>query len=259
MPAIIVSRINFESNRYRIDLGQLADVFPHIKEGKEVKLYLIEVRNERDKLVKRFKPFKEVTLNIGKYWSTNKYKPCLELSEDIVSRLNIGENYRVTIVLITYDGKPFLPLEIKCIGYDSERVFEYFSKIEAELLSLIFEQSELNEAASSLWDAYFRLEENDVEGARTALRNSLEVLKKELLPKLTVPEKSEESKTFLNKLEKLVASLQDFLHYGGPHPGPAPRTTTEMILSLSIELIKYLAKSIETKVISFQEMKPNVS
>ncbi len=128
--------------------------------------------------------------------------------------------------------------------------FEYFSKIEADLISLSLEQPTLNEAISYLWDAYFRLEENNVEGARTFVRNSLEVLGKKLVPKIKVVE---ESKDFPQRVGKLIKELTDFVHYGGPHPGPAPRTTTEMIISVTTELIRYFAKAIENKVISFEE------
>jgi len=234
-------------------LGELTSVFPHITREKEAKLYLIELRNENNKLVKRFKPFKEVTLNTGEYWHapTKKWNPCLELSEDIVSRLNMGVNYRVTIALITYDRKPFLPLEIKCVGYDSERIFEYLSKIETNLLSLIFEHGELNEAVSYLWDAYFRLEENDIEGARTSIRKALdEVIRKELIPKIKVIDEVED---FPKRLENLVKGLIELVQYGGPHRGPAPKTTTEMIIAISIKLIEYLARAFETKVISLKE------
>jgi len=252
MPAVILSSVNFENNRYYIDLSELVNVFPQIIEDKNGRLYLIEVRNERDKLVKRFKPFKELELKTATYWyePTKKWIPCFELPEDVVSRFNIGKSYRVATILISYDGRPLLPLEIKCVGYGSERVPEYFSKIEADLISLSLEQPTLNKAISYLWDAYFRLEENDVEGARTSVRNSLDVLRKELVPKIKV---IEELEFFPQRVSGLIKELTEFVHYGGPHPGPAPRTTTEMIISVTTELIRYFAKAFENKVISFEE------
>ena len=99
-------------------------------------------------------------------------------------------------------------------------------------------------------DAYLRLEENDIEGARTSIRKSLDILKADLVTKIEVVA---EAKDFPQNLKKLINGLREFVQYGGPHPGPAPRTTTEMILSMSIELIKYLAKAIESKVISLKE------
>jgi hypothetical protein len=252
MPVIMVSDVKFENNRYRIDLHELVDIFPHISEGKNWKLYLIEVRNEKDKLVKRFKPFKELELKTIKYWDL-RTQCYLDLPADVASQFNIGKDYRVVTILTAYDGRPFLPLELKYVGYGSERVFEYFSKIEAELLLLSLEQPLLNKATSYLWNAYFRLEENDIEGARTSVRNSLEVLGKELVDEIKVIEKSEESESLPQKLEKLIKDLTEFMHYGGPHPGPTPRSTTEMVILMVIELIRYLAKALESRVISLRK------
>jgi len=252
MPIVMISSINFKDSRYYIDLDELVSVFPHIDGSKNIKLYLVELRNETGKLVKRFKPFKELELKTATYWneSTKKLVPCIDLPEDVVSRFNIGKNYQVTIILSTYDEKPFLPLEIKHIGYGSEKVVEYFSKIEANLLSLSLEQPIFNNAISYLWDAYTRLEESDIEGARTSVRNSLQVLKDEFVPKIEVVE---EAKDFPKNLKDLITQLTEFVHYGGPHPGVAPRTTTEMIILITIELVKYLAKSLESGVISLRE------
>jgi hypothetical protein len=251
MPAIISSAIHFSEKGYCIDLNDLVKIFPHIEENKILKFYVVELRNEEGKLIKRFKPFKELKLKTGEYYSTswNKFLPCLVIPENVASRLNIGDNYRITIVVTAYDGKPFLPFEFKLIGYDSERVFECFSRIEAGLLSLSLEEPLLNMAVSYLWDAYVRLEENDVEGARTSVRNSLYVIRDELVPRIEVVE---EAKDFPKNLKSLVNNLADFIHYGGPHPGPAPRSTTEMTILMTIELIKYLAKMIEDKTISLK-------
>jgi hypothetical protein len=260
MPAVISSIIRFNSTihssgkNYYIDLDKFAEVFPHIKGDKKLRFYVVELRNETSKLVKRFKPFKELELKTDEYYSKswNKLLPCLVIPEDMASQLNIGDNYRITIVVTACDGKPFLPFEFKLIGYDSERVFEGFSRIEAGLLSLSLEQPLLNMAVSYLWDAYVRLEENDVEGARTSVRNSLYVIRDKLVPGIEVVE---EAKDFLKNIKSLVNNLADFIHYGGPHPGPAPRSTTEMIILMTIELIRCLAKMIEDKTISLKTAK----
>jgi len=257
MPAVISSIIRFNFTihssvkNYYIDLDKFAEVFPHIKGDKKLRFYVIELRNEAGKLVKRFKPFKEFELKTDEYYSKSwsKLLPCLIIPEDVVSQLNIGDDYRITIVVTAYDGKPFLPFEFKFIGYDSEKVFECFSRIEAGLLSLSLEEPLLNMAVSYLWDAYVRLEENDVEGARTSVRSSLYVIRDELVPRIEVVE---EAKDFPKNLKRLVNNLADFIHYGGPHPGPAPRSTTEMIILMTIELIRYLAKMIEDKTISLK-------
>jgi len=151
---------------------------------------------------------------------------------------------------LKYDNKPIFPLEIKPIGYDANKILEYFTKIEARLLTLNLGHPILNKATSYLLDAYLRLEENDIEGARTSIRKSLDILRADLVTKIEVVA---EAKDFPQNLKKLINGLREFVQYGGPHPGPAPRTTTEMILSMSIELIKYLAKAIESKVISLKE------
>jgi hypothetical protein len=252
MPAIISSIVYFNPSEkyYYIDLGELTRVFPHIGENKELRCHVVELRNETGKLVRKFKPFKELVLRISGYFSTS-WRPCIVIPEDVATRINVGDNYRITIVITAYDGKPFLPFELKLIGYDAERVFEYFSRIEATLLSLSLEQLVLNKAVSYLWDAYARLEENDVEGARASVRNSLSTIRDEFIPKIEV---IEEAKDFPRNLKSLVDRLADFTHYGGPHPGPAPRSTTEMIILMTIELIRYLAKMLEERTISLKSV-----
>lgn len=253
MPALIASSIEFDSSRrYIVDLNELSRAFPHVEAEKEVELYLVELRNEQHKLIRRFKPFKKVQLKTSQYWQevAKEWIPCLPMPENIASQFNIGKNYRVTAVIVKYDGKAFLPLELKCVGYDVQKALEHLSKIEADLLALTFEQPALNEAVSYLWDANSRLEENDVEGARTAARNSLSILRDKFLSVMIVPENSEETSRFTEKLRRLVTDIKSFVHYGGPHPGPAPRTTTEMTVSLVIELIRYLAKALEKGLIA---------
>lgn len=253
MPAIITSNIQFDTRTgYIIDLNELARAFPHVKAQKEAELYLVELRNEQNKLVRRFKPFKKLRLQTSEYWQEiiKEWIPCLLIPEDIASQFNIGRNYKVTVIIIKYDGKVFLPLEMRAVGYDVQKVLEYLSKIEADLLSLALEHPLLNEASSYLWDAHSRLEENDIEGARTAARNSLSIIQDKFLSKVTVAEGSEEVSEFSNKLRKLTTDLRSLVQYGGPHPGPAPRTTTEMTISLAIELIRYLAKALERGLIA---------
>jgi hypothetical protein len=237
-----------------MDLYWLAEVFPHIKEDKDVELCLIEIRNEQNKLVKRFKPFKKLQLKTKTYWnaSIQKWIPCLYLPEEVVSQFNLGKDYKIACIITKYDEKTFLPLEVKPIGYDAQKFLEFFTKIEAGLLSLCLDQPILDKAVSYLWDAYFRLEENDVEGARASLRSSLEILKNEFLPRVKVSSEQESSE-FPNNMSKLINDIRSFLHYGGPHPGVAPRTTTELFLSLAIELIKYLAMLLDIKVVSLKE------
>jgi hypothetical protein len=255
MPAVISFTIRSWKKYYFADLDELVRIFPHIKEGakenKSLRFYVVELRNEKDKLVKRFKPFKELELKTDEllYGYIGIY--CLVIPEDTVSQLNIGDNYRITVIITAYDGKPFLPLELKLMDRESEKAFEYFSRIEAGLLSLSLEEPLLNEAVSYLWDAYARLEENDVEGARTSIRNSLrDVIRDKFVPRIEVVGEAEE---FPERVKRLISSLIELVQYGGPHPGPAPRSTTEMVLLIGIELVRYLAKMLEDRVISLKK------
>ena len=254
MPVIMVPSIDFDSIKgYFIDLQRLLDIFPNIESNKEMEMYVIEVRNEQDKLVKRFKPFKILKLKTYQYWDATykKYIKYLSIPEDIALNFNIGKNYKIIIIITKYDGKPFLPFEIKSIGYNVEKTLEFFSRIEKDLLLLFFEQKELNEASSYLWDANSRLSEGDIEGARVSIRNSLEILEK-FISNLIVPKEAEEIEEFPNRMKRLIKGIKDLIHYGGPHPGPAPRTTTEMVLSLTIDILRYLAQAIENKIITIK-------
>ena len=152
-------------------------------------------------------------------------------------------------MFVKYMGEPIFPFELKPVGYGVEKVVERLSPIEVEILTCVLENNILNESLSYLYDALRRLEEYDIEGSRTTLRNSLEIIKRKFIPSIIVPEESEEEKEFPKRLFNLVRTLQDFLHYGGPHPGPAPKLTTEMIITITIKLIKYLAQSLENNII----------
>ncbi|WP_287583039.1 hypothetical protein [Candidatus Borrarchaeum sp.] len=256
MPVIMASKtVSYTDIGYYVDLNGLHDKFPHLSRDRGLEIYLVELRDEQNKLIKRLKPFERLQLKTDQYWNKglNKNVLCLLLPENMVSKFNIGKNYKITFIIIKYDGKPFLPLENRIIGYNTFRVSEYFSKIEANLLLLSLEQPILNKASSYLWDAWLRLEEGDIEGARTAIRNSLDVLKQKFLPQLILLEGAEESSEFPSKLRNLATAISNFLHYGGPHPGPAPKSTTELTLSLTIDLIRYLAIALRQGLIVFQE------
>ena len=256
MPIIVKSSITFDRSKgFYIDLRNIAERFSYLEKDKEVEVYVIELRNEQDKLIKRFKPFKKLQLKIDTYWEDlqKRWTPCMLIPKDLALKLNIGKDYKITIAITKCNEELLLPLELKIIGYYSEKTSELLSEIEANLISLIMQNPALNEATSYLWDAYSRLEENDVEGARTALRNSLDLLRKKFLSKIVVPEGSEETNDFPQRLRELVKNMIKFLHYGGPHPGPAPRTTTEMIISLTIELLRYLSRALERNILVFHE------
>jgi hypothetical protein len=242
MPVIISSTIHFNpvGKYYCNDLAELVGVSPHIEKDKNVRFYVVELRNEISKLVKRFKPFKELELKISEYYSTllSKNILCLVTPEDVTSWFNVVNNYRIAIVITTYDGKPFLPLELKSIeDYDCDRAFECFSRIKASLLLLSLEQTILNMTISYLWDAYVKLEKNDIEGARTSVRNSLSAVKDQFIPRIGVVEGARD---FPQEPQETYRSLNRFYSLWGPSSRPSPKSTTETIISMTIELIKYL-------------------
>ena len=248
MPVVVVANvIGFQYGSYYADIDGIRDLLPHIEEGKSLKLYIIEIRDENNKLVKRFKPFKELTLKVDLYLYYNHRHKCLRIPVDLASDLNIGVKYRISAILTACEGKPLLPFEVKPLSYDAKSILESLSRFETDLLLLSLEQAALNKAVSYLWDAHSRLEEGDVEGARVSVRNALQVLMDEFVPAIEV---KEESKEFPHKLKGLMSKLRDLVHYGGPHPGPAPKTTTEMVISMTVELIRYLAKALEAGTIS---------
>jgi len=72
------------------------------------------------------------------------------------------------------------------------------------LLTLALENQILNEAVSYLWDAYLRLEGNNIEGTRTSIRKSLETLLSDFVPKLTPVEEVER---FPQKLKDLIKNF----------------------------------------------------
>jgi hypothetical protein len=245
MPIVMISEILRD---YKVPIKKLKIYITEMKSGSYVRLYLLEIRDNKNNLIKRFKPFKDLSLKI--IYAHSYY---LVFPKDLAYELNLHSGYKILAVITSYEGKPLLPFELKPLDRKAEEVIKSFPSIEANLLTLCFEHDILNKSLSYLFDAYFRLEENDIEGARVSLRNSLEVLRRELLPVLEV---REESKSFRENLESLISKLRGFLNYGGPHPGPAPKITTEMVISMAIELIKYLAKSLEAGIIS---MKPSFS
>ncbi len=252
MPVVLLDSIEFDEsgkNCY-LKLNQLQDVLPYIKEGKNVELYLIEIRDGNDKLTKRFKPFKKQTLKTGQSYHYNKWGPTLLFDNSLYP--NIGKNYKIGMIITKYNEQILLPFEMKSEYGEAGKLIEKLSKIERQLLTLIFENSVLNEAESYLFDSYSRLEENDIEGARTSLRKSLEIIERGVIGKIRVVNLEEESKGLPSNLENLVVNLKNFVHYGGPHPGPAPQSTTEMVLEITIIIIEYLANCLQKGLIEIK-------
>ena len=252
MPVVMVERVRPGVGEVLyVSLKELCDVFPTLErklseEERFLELFIIEVRDERGKLVKRFKPMKKLKVRLRPYYDSTikgpralKYRPSIRFSVEEASKLNLGKGYYVSMVITRYHGNPVFPFEIKPLGSEAEKVASSLSRIERKLLLVVVEDEVLNEALSYLYDSYMRLDENDVEGARTEVRKSLQILKEKFIPNLIV---EEETKDFKKKMGGLISKLSSLVSYGGPHPGPAPRTTTEMVIEITTDIITYLAK-----------------
>jgi predicted nucleic acid-binding protein len=258
MPAILTAKIQY-GNYYYIDISDLIKLYPHLVKAEAFKTFIVEIRNDEGKLVKRYKPFKEQLLNKSPLFNSIEV---LQIDPDIADELNLGNSYTITLIAteyriaergsytFTYKMKPLLPMEIKFLDKDSQRVFEYISNVEVDFFLLSLYQPLLRDVLSVLWDANVRLFEGDVEGARTSLRNALDLLLKNIVLRI---ESKEESKEFQGYLEDLVKKLRKFVEYGGPHPGPAPRTSTEMVFSMTLEMLKHLTKMLEDGTIMLRE------
>lgn len=244
MPAIISSKAHSYRNKFYINIDKLREIESHIAEDMSVEVYLVEVRDEQNRLVKRFKPFEKLQLETRYRRYRTRLILCLKLDAEKASRLNLEEGYKLVLIITKYDETPLIPSSVRAVYYKLPGILEHLEKAGVKL-SLILEQSALNKALSYLWDAWFRLEENDVEGARTATRKTLEVLENFLNKYRIDVEKLEETKDFQDKMEKLISDIKSFLHYGGPHPGPTPRVTTELVFNLVLQILAYLAKCVE--------------
>jgi hypothetical protein len=255
MPVILTAKIQYYysqyENYYYIDISDLVKLFPHLRNAEAFKTFIVEIRNDEGKLVKRFKPLKEQILKKASFRSAE----ILRIDPDIADKLNLGNGYTITLIVAeysedTYKMIPVLPMEIKFLDKDSQRVFEYISKVEIDFFLLSLKQQLLRDVLSVLWDTNVRLFEGDVEGARTSLRNALDLLLKNIVSRI---ESKEESKEFREYLTDLIKRLRKFVEYGGPHPGPAPRTSTEMVFSMTVDLLKHLTKMLEDGTIMLRD------
>jgi len=262
----MVSRIDFLENYsegyYCIDISDLKDIFPHIEEGKDVNIFLIEVMDEKNKTIKKFASFEEpLRLKILKVYDevlfTIKYYVCLPT--DISDELGIGQNYKAVFVITKYDNKPLVPRYIKYIGFGSEEYQKLFKNIETMLLVLSYsiDNDILREATICALNAYRKLKKGEIEDSRTWLRKALESLEKIFNYEIKVSKI--ESKEYPKYICKLIKALKNFVNYGGPHEGPAPEHTTKFILYVTKKLIEHLSYYIYKEVISIDFSKPSNS
>jgi hypothetical protein len=224
MPFMLVENLQWNGNDYSLSIAQQYNLAPHIKEGDTLTFYILEVRNERGDLVKRF-------------------KPVLKFSKDEANELNIGNNYRLAILITELNNKPIFPFELRVGGYGAEEIVKSIGKIESSLLYVT--QPELQQTVNYLLEASVLYEEGRIEDARTNLRKSLEVLAK--LREKVKPVQGREVEDFGRRLENLIRGIKGFVDYGGPHLGPKPRPTTEMVFNVIVELVKMLSLNLVEK------------
>jgi hypothetical protein len=246
MPFLLVEILQWDGNDYSISLAQLYNLAPHIKKIDTLTFYILEVRNERGDLVKRFKPPPRMRKFI--YQSSLDYiagstKLVLKFSRDEANELNIGDNYRLAILITELNNKPIFPFELRVGGYGAEEIVKSIGKIESSLLYVT--QPELQQTVNYLLEAGVLYEEGRIEDARTNLRKSLEILAK--LREKVKPVQGREVEDFGRRLENLIRGIKGFVDYGGPHLGPTPRPTTEMVFNVIVELVKMLSLNLAEK------------
>jgi len=259
MPVLMSSIIYFSEGYYCIDILNLKLKFPHIEAGKDLDIFLIEVRDENNKIVKKFAPFKEPLhlkiLEKGKHLP--RYFICLPTN--ISDQLGIGHNYKAVFIITKYDNKPLASEYVKYIGEGSEKYQKLFKNIGIKLLTLLYsiDNDTLRGAANYVLNAYHKLKNREIEDSRTWLRKALEKLEEIFDYEIKVSK--DESEEYPKYICKLIKALKNFVNYGGPHEGPAPEHTTKFILYVIEKLIEHLSYSIYKGVISIDFNKPSNS
>jgi hypothetical protein len=257
MPVVLIERVEFEGDNYYIPLRELSNVAPHIKELGSITFFILEIRNEKNQLIKKVKILKEMRSTISQYYDSvyKQWTTCIRFHPYRAVELNIGKNYHVAILITEHNGKPLFPFEIKPLGPNAEEIVKNFEKIETILFSSSLTQPSLQEAIRYLLEASSYLKDGEIENARTSLRKSLDTLRsKRFLSKIKVTP-GQETDDFPERLKGLLSKIKSFVDYGGPHPGPSPKGTTEMVLNMTAEFIRCIARNVDEKVITIQENK----
>jgi len=241
----LVETLQWDGKDYNLSIEELQQIVPHIKEGDLLIFCILEIRNERNELVKRRKPltrtYKIVSLNYTSPVIRRDLPPLsLKFSSGEANELNIGNNYTMAILITEHNYKPLFPFELRYGGFGAEEIVKSLGRIETSLLSIT--QPELQQTVNYLLEASMLYEDGRIEDARTKLRLSLEALSKIRGKIKPVPGK--ENEEFGRRLENLIKGLKGFVDYGGPHLGPAPKPTTDMVFNMIVELVKMLSQNI---------------
>ncbi len=242
MPFVLVKRVGWDGTSYFISLEDLLTVIPHLKVGDYLNLCIIEIRNERNELVKRFKPINRQTLKVSQGYDPNSriFIPALTISSSEATKLNLGLHYTIALLILTHNWRPLFPYEWRYAGPNAQEIVRSLERIETTLLTIT--QPSLQETVTYLLEAVELEKEGRIEEARTKLRNSLETLSK--IREKIKPVAGKECEDLGKRLENLIKGIKGFVDYGGPHLGPAPKPTTDMVFSMVAELVKMLSKNI---------------
>jgi hypothetical protein len=249
MPIVLVERINYDeaNDVYWLSIRDVKSCVPHIKENGSISFYILQIKTEADKLIKRTKPFEKMTSTVHSQYDAilKEFIPIIQFSPYKADELNIGYNYTIAILITEYEGRTILPLEIKPITHEAEEVIKNF-QLEIDLLTFTLNQPKMQNTMRYLLEANVHYGEGAIEEARTDLRNSLESLREDLIKEI-IPTPGFEDEKIQEKLTRLINAIMGFISYGGPHPGPASRASYQAAFNITVEIIKYLAKSLESK------------
>ncbi|MEM2637526.1 MAG: hypothetical protein QXL15_04185 [Candidatus Korarchaeota archaeon] len=243
MPLILVKTLmyNGESKSYYLPVKELKKAYPHVAAGDPVKFIILEVKNERNEVVKKFEIVKEKNLENER--ADNKGSLVLKFSTEELSELGIAQNYKIAIYILSVKDMFLFKHEIKAIGHEAEKLAQELTPFETELSAMCIPG--LEEAARYLRDARRLYEQGKIENSRVNLRKAIESLKSFIPSIKPVPRK--EDKNFVSMVDKLLDAYRSFVNYGGPHIGPTPRPTTEMVIEGIRSIIKMILENIEEK------------
>ena len=245
MPFVLVETLQWDGKDYNLSIWEIQQIVPHIKDGDLLTFSILEIRNEHNELVKRLKPLtrtnKKISLNYASHVIRRDLPPLsLKFSAYEANELNLGNNYKLAILITEHNYKPLFPFELRYGGFEAEEIVKSLRKIETSLLSIT--QPELQQTVNYLLEASMLYEYGKIEDARTNLRLSLEALSKIRGKIEPVPGKEDEE--FGRRLENLIKGIKGFVEYGGPHLGPSPKPTTDMVFNMLVELVKMLSHNI---------------
>ncbi|MGB9694092.1 MAG: hypothetical protein ACPLYF_04545 [Fervidobacterium sp.] len=255
MPMVLVDHISYDETNdvYWLSLKDAKSYVPHIKEYGSISFYILQIKDEADKPIKRTNPLEKMTSTVRSQYDGifREFVPVIQFSPYQAEQLNIGNNYTIAILITEYNGRAILPLEIKPVTHNAEEIIKHLH-MEIDLLTFTLNQPKMQNVMRYLLEANMHFGEGAIEEARTDLRNSLESLRDDLIKEI-IPTPGFEDEKIQDKLTRLVNGIMGFLSYGGPHPGPASIASYQTAFNITVEIIKYLAKSLENKTLNIQE------